>query len=1689
MKKFRLTLLFLTLSIISLWSEEIVNCSTGDSLHANANNSVNSLDPLVYDDVDLISVRQEEKTERTDGCELLIITHPYFIDAANTLAAWKIRRGIYTQVVNTATIGNTSSQIESYIDYAYNNWTPPPEYLLILGDVDFVPTCYVTPHPSPDQGNIPGDFYYAECEDPTDYVPNMAYGRLSVDTAVEANNLVARIIKYERDPPTDPDYYTNILNVAMFQDGENLDPPPDELPDTIANRRFCKTSEDVLNFMDSLGYTSQRVYVTENPVNGSTIFPTYWNDLSQVKHKYIFENDDPPAGGLEIPGYLQKPTFAWDGDAADITSAFNEGRFFALYSGHGNKNGWSGEIDFRNTDVDALTNGEFCPIIWSIACHTGWFDQETDVFGGTNDECFAEHWLRHSTGGCCGIIASSRRSCSGYNDRLVWGMMDAIWPDFLNWAAEDPYGGSDPIYRMGDVLNYGKEYMFVRCDTMGTMNDDIVELYNLFGDPTTEIWTAEPMEIESAEVTTPVDIGTTSITVQVYPAIEDMLVAICTENSDNIFGTAYTNASGISTVALNHAITMEGPVFITITKHNYKPYEFGTRWATWEGDNTPFWNDRKNWDINFIPDSQTDIIIPDGAPIYPVIALLDAECKNITVESGATMLISQQNLIVAEDMTIHGILEMNQNLSKLYVNGSIIWESGSSANIIDPSAEMWIKGVWEFKEGSNVHLDNGYVEFDGSTNGFIVTRSDDSYFNHLRSDKNAGVSLYHSGVSIEDLVINGNLYNYEDSKIKSETDHSIILRGSFNNYSGASIQLENGTFIFDGTTHDIFLNTGDYFHDLAISSSGNTSMNSDLALEGNLLIESGTLVTNDHNIRIEGNWNNAVRDDGFEEGTGRVIIWGGNYPQYCYSNENFYELELDKTLGGAFCIDGVDVTCEAYDWTAGEINVISGSFTANNLLDNGIRGVFYLNPSGEINLNDPGDWVDLNGELHISGGTMTVTGAVSYWPYSHEASIEMSGGILDFPSCGINLTTNHDLIANITGGTIRTARNFTGTRSDFNPIGGLIELYGASDADLSMGTGSNFYDVLINKNVDEIIEEDLKSKEKESISRDRSRAELTRTNTVTFTSDLDIDGSFIIDSGIVNTNGFDMNVAGDWANNVGDTGFIEGTQTVTFDGSNSADILTDETYYNLIVSKTYSSYDGIELTNDIEVQVLADLNISDGTLEMNDNANLIIVNNVHINLDAGLNAGGFDTGLNLLVGGNWINDNIDYDTISGYTPGGETITFNGSTDQFITTQSPQEDFGHLVIDKPDGEFRPNDNIRVIHDLDIVTGCWHDNVNMLTHYIEGNFNVTAGTAACWNSTSGNTVVFKGVYDQTIYNPSGYHYFHDIVIDKTPWLERDFYNSKGAEFTGPNQKDVFMSRDVVDSRNMTVTLNSDIDMQWGDGLLISEGILDLNGMILKTMGYVQINNGGTLIIDEGAVLQVSNGDQVAVNGGGILKVTGAPGNLATVSHRSTGNYNFTIFQGGMISAEYGLFEHMTDNGVYVGVAGIVDPLHSFNNCTFKNGYPGSGTLLYIDNYDDIVIEGANFPDATSTVYNVAKISEPPTGEGYITMVNATGIFAGETYEYDLHSRIDWVDLPEVIDISFEFVTANNALVLSWTYPSQADYFKIYRSTDPYDFSEADVFISNIESYTEPITGVKYFYRVTAVIEDNDNTRDSN
>ena len=136
----------------------------------------------------------------------------------------------------------------------------------------------------------------------------------------------------------------------------------------------------------------------------------------------------------------------------------------------------------------------------------------------------------------------------------------------------------------------------------------------------------------------------------------------------------------------------------------------------------------------------------------------------------------------------------------------------------------------------------------------------------------------------------------------------------------------------------------------------------------------------------------------------------------------------------------------------------------------------------------------------------------------------MNGGVLDFHDNGIYLFDNgHFLTNNISGGTIRTAAGFRGDITNFNPSGGTIELYGSLDADIGHGSGSNFFDVMINK----VSREQTSDQTVTEFDRNSNETRLIRDNNIEVLTDLHLDGDLLIDAGTLNLNAHTVEVDDD----------------------------------------------------------------------------------------------------------------------------------------------------------------------------------------------------------------------------------------------------------------------------------------------------------------------------------------------------------------------------------------------------------------------------------------------------------------------------------------------------------------------------------------------------------------------------------
>jgi hypothetical protein len=110
------------------------------------------------------------------------------------LAEWRRRKGFNVFVRTLSQVGGgTADTVKAYIQNAYDDWSIPPSFVLLVGDVDRIG--YFIGSGS---GNPPTDLNFALCEG-SDYWPDLDLGRASIASAAQLDSFVDKVVRYERN--------------------------------------------------------------------------------------------------------------------------------------------------------------------------------------------------------------------------------------------------------------------------------------------------------------------------------------------------------------------------------------------------------------------------------------------------------------------------------------------------------------------------------------------------------------------------------------------------------------------------------------------------------------------------------------------------------------------------------------------------------------------------------------------------------------------------------------------------------------------------------------------------------------------------------------------------------------------------------------------------------------------------------------------------------------------------------------------------------------------------------------------------------------------------------------------------------------------------------------------------------------------------------------------------------------------------------------------------------------------------------------------------------------------------------------------------------------------------------------------------------------------------------------------------
>jgi len=264
-----------------------------------------------------------------------IVICPYaFRDQVYRLLKLRYAQGLSVAVAPLPDIYNEFSYgiadaaaIKEFIGHAFHHWKAPPKYVLLAGAGTYDPRHYRPDWPRPDILPVhmgPGfqvwtalDGWYATVQG-SDNVPDVAIGRIPIETDDELKNVVDKAVAFE-GVPSNHWWRTSALLVAG-------------------------TNEPGLSFTSASEALAGGVFKT----NGFTVDRVYQGD---------------PTYGLNA--------------TQTIKDDINTGEFLVNFFGHGAINQWSSAPPLLVTnDVYALNNS-FYPIVAMLTCVNGSFQSPT----------------------------------------------------------------------------------------------------------------------------------------------------------------------------------------------------------------------------------------------------------------------------------------------------------------------------------------------------------------------------------------------------------------------------------------------------------------------------------------------------------------------------------------------------------------------------------------------------------------------------------------------------------------------------------------------------------------------------------------------------------------------------------------------------------------------------------------------------------------------------------------------------------------------------------------------------------------------------------------------------------------------------------------------------------------------------------------------------------------------------------------------------------------------------------------------------------------------------------------------------------------------------------------------------------------------------------------------------------------
>ena len=425
--------------------------------------------------------------------DLLIICYDNFISSMTDFVNWKKTRGINTTIVGTSTISSslTYSNLKTYIQNQYNA-NNNLTHVLLVGDVAQIPGYPFT-------SSYKGDNPYGQVAGNDNY-NDVFIGRFSASSAAQVTTQVNRTITYERDLTTSATWCQNGLGISASA-GSGGHYSEDDYQH-VENLRT-----DLLNY----GY--------------NTVYQDY----------------------ASVSGYPSSST-------TTISNHINSGVGIINYCNHGEQTGWQSHY-YMNSHVNALTNDNKLPFIFSVACLVGQYDYS----GG---DCFAETWM-HATNG-----SNPTGAIGGAFSYISQPWIPPMWAqdEFVDILVES-YSNNIKRTLGGAAIN-GMLSIFDHYSATSGDGYNTYQAWVVYGDPTLLLRTKTPQAMTVTH-TGNITLGSSNYTVNVSNG--NGALATITDANHNILGRA-TVSNGTANIAISGNLTPNSELTLCVFGYNKVTY-------------------------------------------------------------------------------------------------------------------------------------------------------------------------------------------------------------------------------------------------------------------------------------------------------------------------------------------------------------------------------------------------------------------------------------------------------------------------------------------------------------------------------------------------------------------------------------------------------------------------------------------------------------------------------------------------------------------------------------------------------------------------------------------------------------------------------------------------------------------------------------------------------------------------------------------------------------------------------------------------------------------------------------------------------------------------------------------------------------------------------------------------------------